>query len=226
MKRIIIAMTLILALVLSVGALAEVTEPEAPAAQSELAAPEEADEAADDAVTLEDAFKALFEARLSTKLEELQAELDEYVAAGKLTQEQADLIMNSIKERQEAMQGNGGYDWRQMPGNRQQFPGMQGGDRQFGQCPGMQGGNRQFGQFPGMQGGNRQFGQCPGMQDGNQIPQMPGNQQGGNGQCPGMRDGDRQFGQCPGMQGGNQMPQMPGSQRGGNDPFGQFPGQR
>ena len=168
MKRIIIAMTLILALALGVAAQAEVTEPEAPVEQSERSAPEDAaapaDEPADEEATLEDAFNALFEARLSTKLEELQAELDEYVAAGKLTQEQADLIMNSIKERQEAKQDNDGRDWRQMPGNQRQCPGMQGGNRQFGQCPGMQGGN--------------------------QMPQMPGNQQGGNdpfGQFPGQR---------------------------------------
>ena len=140
MKRMIIAMTLILALVLGAVALAETTEPEAPAGQSGQAVPEEGaatedgtepkDENADAAAAPEDAFKALRDARLSTKLEELQTELDEYVAAGKLTQEQAGLIVNSIKEQQEARQSKGRCDYQQMPGNQK------GGNQQFGQFPG------------------------------------------------------------------------------------------
>ena len=176
MKRIIIAMMLILALVLGVIALAETAEPEITTEQSEQTAPEETkpedettpeEDVPDTAPTLEDAFKALHDARLSTKLDELQSELDGYVAAGKLTQEQADMIMNSFEERQETKQNNGRCDCQQMPN-------------------------------------------C-------QMPQMPGNQNGGN-QMP----GNRQFNQCPGnQQGGNQMPQMPG-----NTQFGQFPGRR
>ncbi len=165
MKRIIIALTLAMALVLGVVALAEATDSTLPAEQTEQTAPENAaaeppvaeettpeDAAAQtpatEEATLQDALKALDDARFSTRMDELQAELNDYVAAGKLTQEQADLIMNSMKEKQ----SDSGFNGRKGGRNRQsldsrQFPGQQGG----GQMPQMP--NAQDGQFPGQQGG-------------------------------------------------------------------------
>ncbi len=184
MKRIIIALTLAMALILGIVALAETADATAPAEQIEQTAPAEQTEptAPEDAeteapaaeeTTLEDAFKALGDARFSARMDALQAELDEYVAAGKLTQEQADLIVNSLKEKQE---DNGRSDCRkggcrhQSRGNRQ-IPGQQNGG-QMPQAPGQQGGS-QMPQAPGQQGGN-QMPQAPGQQGGNQMPQMPG----------------------------------------------------
>ncbi len=184
MKRIIIAITLILALVIGCFALAETTEPTeqaTPEEQTEQAFPEEQEvpeeNTQSDAEALQEAFKALWDARLSSKLDELQTELDEYVAAGKITQEQADLIMNSVKERMEAKQ-NKQCDCQQCGPQGGRMPGMQGGQQQMPQMPGMQGGQQQMPQMPGMQGGQQQMPQAPGMQGGQpggqMMPRMPG----------------------------------------------------
>lgn len=129
-----IALSLALVLVLGVVALAEndTQVPELPAA-GDLEAPAEAP-AADDAqapadeaqsnqdnTALQDALQAYREARQSSHEQELQDELDGYVAAGKLTQEQADLIMNYYKERQSMRNGtcpSCGYQFQNGNGGR------------------------------------------------------------------------------------------------------------
>jgi len=122
-----IALALALALVMGVVALAENAEPttDLPAA-SDLQTPTEApqDSAATDTqndTALQDALKAYNEARESGREQSLQEELDGYVAAGKLTQEQADLIMNHYKEREALSNGvcpNCGYQFQNGKGGR------------------------------------------------------------------------------------------------------------
>ena len=189
MKRMILAMTLVLALILGCAAIAEPTDPAQQAEQAELVAPnppesslngvetapeadaapenapapqeEAAPEEAQEADALADALNALHDARSAKAVEALQAELDEYVAAGKLTQEQADLIMKEFQQRQEngrgcpqgdcRMRGKGqNGDWAR--GNRM------GGRKQYGdwQSPDQQQnrGNR----FPGMPGADANHG--------------------------------------------------------------------
>ena len=104
-KSILIVLALMLAACLSVAALAENTA-EAPAngaaADAAKAAIEEAQAAADAAQAentalteaLEAYGKAKTESRKLAALTSLKEELDGYVAAGTLTQEQADLILN------------------------------------------------------------------------------------------------------------------------------------
>ena len=109
--RIVLALTLVLALALGVAALAEnveavPAEPEAPAAESAEAS---------DTTALDDALDAYYAAKDSGRADELEAELKEYVAAGKMTQEQADLILNYYKEQQALRDGvcpNCGYEFQ------------------------------------------------------------------------------------------------------------------
>lgn len=106
-----LALTLALALALGVAALAEnveaePAEPEAPAAESAEAS---------DTTALDDALDAYYAAKDSGRADELEAELKEYVAAGKMTQEQADLILNYYKEQQALRDGvcpNCGYEFQ------------------------------------------------------------------------------------------------------------------
>lgn len=193
MKRSII-IALALALALGTAAIAEVAdttedvEITAPVEEAEAAPAEEepTGEATSEAAEIEslsDALKAFHEARQAAHTEELKAELDEYVAAGKLTQEQADLILKYVQEWQTGKQDGqrgckgqfGGKQRGQMPSNSQQ-PQMPGNGQQ-GQRP----------QMGGQQPNNGQFGSR--MPDANsgatpQMPQMPGNNQFG-GQMPG-----------------------------------------
>ena len=147
MKNTIIGIALALALVMGMAAFAEnvpetATEP-VPAVTEEAPA-EPAAPAADDTQALQEALEAYRAAKQSKRVDDLEAELSEYVASGALTQEQADLILNNVKERMAAKNGecpncgyqfsnkggrNGGKGQRgmQMPGN-QQMPG-QGGQR-------------------------------------------------------------------------------------------------
>ena len=129
-----IALSLALVLVLGVVALAEndTQAPELPAAgdleaQAEAPAADDAQAPADEAqstqdnTALQDALQAYREARQSSHEQELQDELDGYVAAGKLTQEQADLIMNYYKERQSMRNGtcpSCGYQFQNGNGGR------------------------------------------------------------------------------------------------------------
>lgn len=110
-KALLIA-ALALALVLGVVALAENTgteAPELPAASDVQGAEEQpstgdAGDTADDAA-LQDALNAYRAAQQSSRAEELEAELNGYVASGKLTQEQADLILKYYKDRESLRNG-------------------------------------------------------------------------------------------------------------------------
>ena len=173
MKRTLI-ITLALALALGTAAMAETVPTEAAAVASteevvqEQATAGETDDS-EASVTFEDALKALRDARQEARQDELKTELDGYVATGKLTQEQADVILKQFSDKTDQKQGQ--------KHNRR-------GDRQRGhgwQQNGKQGGN----QMP-KQDDQRmpQGGQLP-QQGGQQIPdanssatpQMPGNGQ-------------------------------------------------
>ena len=191
MKKI-IGIALALALVLGIAAFAEETTtdpaPAAPAVTeeatpAEAAAPgedaaEESSESTDTNAALQDALDAYRKAKQDKAVDDLEEELAEYVAAGSLTQEQADLILNSVKERLAAKNGecpNCGYDLRgqgmrggsqrggrmggQMNGQQQMHGGMQRPDAQSGATP------RQGGQMNGQQ-------QMPGQQMPGMAPQM------------------------------------------------------
>ena len=96
MKKMIVILSLALSLALCVGALAEQplsAEPTAPA-QVETAAEQDPTKAA------VDAYKALKKAaKAEKKLAAIKEELDAYVADGKLTQEQADLVLKYYTEK-------------------------------------------------------------------------------------------------------------------------------
>ena len=97
MKKMIVILSLALSLALCVGALAEQTPTADPAettAQVETAAEQDPTKAA------VDAYKALKKsAKAEKKLAALKEELDAYVADGKLTQEQADLVLKYYTEK-------------------------------------------------------------------------------------------------------------------------------
>lgn len=95
MKKMIVILSLALSLALCVGALAETpsAEPTAPA-EVETAAVQDPTKAA------VDAYKALKKsAKAEKKLAAIKEELDAYVADGKLTQEQADLVLKYYTEK-------------------------------------------------------------------------------------------------------------------------------
>ena len=119
-----IALALALALVMGMAAFAEnvpeaATEP-VPAVTEE--APDEpAEPAADDNQALQEALEAYRAAKQSKRVDDLEAELSEYVASGALTQEQADLILNNVKERMAAKNGecpNCGYQFSNKGGRK------------------------------------------------------------------------------------------------------------
>ena len=172
MKNYIIGITLVLVLILGIAALAEGTDPvpENPAVAApsnpDVAAPsnpavtEEADpeQVTDDNTALQEAFEAYRSAKQDKAVDDLEEELNGYVVAGSLTQEQADLILSNVKERLAAKNGecpNCGYKLEN------KGRGM-GGNRQRGGC----------GQMPQMNG--QQFPQMGGQQNGQQFPQMNG----------------------------------------------------
>ena len=151
MKNFIIGIVLALALVMGVVAFAETAEPatdpvpavteEAPA---EDAAPTAEAEKADDNAALQEALGAYRSAQESKYVDDLTEELNGYVKAGTMTQEQVDLILNNVKERLAAKNGecpNCGYQFQndapRMGGQRGQRGGrmMQGGQMN-GQMPG------------------------------------------------------------------------------------------
>lgn len=172
------ALALVLALVMGMAALAEnaATEvPELPAAEDIQPAEQPADDATDataDDTALLDAFKAYREAKISAREEALETELQGYVESGKLTQEQADLILNWYKEQQAMRDGtcpNCGYQFQngfggkggRMNGGMNGMNGMNGmgnmGDRgnMGGRMNGMNGQQPMMGQG-GMNGMNAQ----------------------------------------------------------------------
>ena len=104
---------------------------------------------------LAEALEALHKARMEKAQEELKAELDEYVAAGKLTQEQVDLIMKHFQDMERDDRPGGDY-----------FGGWMNGDQCGGKYNHMGGqkqyGNWQFGwsfdwHFPGQDGEDNPF---------------------------------------------------------------------
>ena len=161
MKNYIIGIALALALVMGVVAFAETAEPatdpvpavteEAPAEEVATDTPAAETEKTEDSAALQEAMEAYRSARESKRVDELTEELNSYVEAGTMTQEQADLILNSVKERLAAKNGecpNCGYQFQnnapRMGGQKGQRGGrmMQGGQMN-GQMPG--------GQMPGNQ---------------------------------------------------------------------------
>ena len=158
MKNYIIGIALALALVMGVVAFAETAEPstdsvpavteEAPVEEAAADTPAAETEKTDDNAALQDALEAYRRARESKRVDDLTEELNGYVEAGTMTQEQADLILNNVKERMAAKNGecpNCGYQFQnnapQMGGQRGRRGGrmMQGGQMN-GQMPQQQNG--------------------------------------------------------------------------------------
>lgn len=105
-KLAVLLLALALALALGVTALAET----APGPDADAAA---ADSQAGD-TALQDALNALAAARSSSRLTDLETELKAYVAAGTLTQEQADLILKAWQDQEALHSGvcpNCGYQF-------------------------------------------------------------------------------------------------------------------
>ena len=146
-----IALMLVLALVIGAVALAENAEPEIPETpaveQTQSEAP--STDTAADSTALQDTFKAYNEARSSSHQEELEAELKGYVESGKLTQEQADLILNWYKEQQSLRNGtcpNCGYQFQNGQGKGGRMNGGFGG--KGNRMGGGKGGHGMMGQLP------------------------------------------------------------------------------
>ncbi len=91
-----VALMLVLAMVVGTFAMAESAEPEVPAVE----------DAVMEDTALSDALDAYRAARRGDRYDSLEEELKAYVEAGKLTQEQADLILKSFEERQALCDGN------------------------------------------------------------------------------------------------------------------------
>ena len=176
MKHSIIGIALALALVMGVAAFAETTEP-VPAVTEEMPAESNATEDAateapatrnaDDSTALQEAMEAYRAAKESERVDDLTGELNGYVEAGKLTQEQADLILNSVKERMAAKNGecpNCGY---QFQNNTPRMGGQKGPFGGNNQCGGPMNGQQQM-------PGSRMNGQMPQQSD----AQQPGAQNG------------------------------------------------
>ena len=206
MKKTIIGIALALALVMGIVAFAEATEPatdtapaamdpvpaaneEAPAGNAEAGNDAAEAEKADDAAALQEAMEAYRAAKEAKRTDDLAEELDGYVEAGAMTREQADLILNSVKERMAVRNGecpNCGYAFRdngtRMNGQKGAFGGSgQRGGRMNGQMPyGQQPGNQQ--QLPG---GRMNGGQQPDGQSG-ATPQQPNGPMNGWQQAPQM----------------------------------------
>ena len=160
-----IAFTLVAVLITGVIALAENAAPEIPElpsveeSQPEQAQPEQdaqqpAADASSDNTALQDAFDAYRAARQSDQQEELEAELKGYVESGKLTQEQADLILNYYKEQEALRNGtcpNCGYQFQNGFGKGSH--GMGGRGMKGGKGGRMFGGMNMPGQQPSTQSG-------------------------------------------------------------------------
>ena len=190
MKRTLI-IALALALALGTTAIAETAEsvPTEVEAAADVSAEETEVEAAADVsteeagkqVNLEDALKALHNARIEACVESLKAELEGYVDAGKLTQEQADTILKQFSAQKQSQrngqkhnrcgsQQNGKQKGQRMPGN--QMP-----DANSGATPQMPS-NGQQGQQHRMGGQQMPGNQMPDANSG-ATPQMPSNGQQG-----------------------------------------------
>ena len=202
MKNTIIGIALALALVMGIAAFAETTEPaadpvpavteQAPAEEAAEAPAEEATETpaaeaekADDSATLQEALEAYRSARESKRLDELTEELNGYVEAGTMTQEQADLILNSVKERMSARNDecpNCGYQFQNNAPRMGGQKGQRGGRMMQG---GRMNGNQMNGQTPDAQSGAMPNGPMNGQQDA-QSGAMPNGPMNGQQQVPQM----------------------------------------
>ena len=150
-----ITLALVLAIVVGVVAIAESAETEAPQLPATEQAPAETAPEAEapstestDSTALKEALDAYNAARQSSKVEGLEAELKGYVESGKLTQEQADLILNYYKEQESLRNGtcpNCGYQFQ-----------SQGGFGRGGRSGGGKGGRGGMGGNGGMRGFGRQ----------------------------------------------------------------------
>ncbi len=191
-----IALALVAALVMGVVAMAENTAPEAPEMPPvEEAQPEQVEteqdvqpdtDAATDDSALREALDAYKAAKQSGRQEALEAELKDYVESGKLTQEQADLILNAYKEQEARRSGtcpNCGYQFQDGSGMAKGSR-MGGGRGANGGKGGRMNGGNVFGQQPAF-GQQPTFGQQPGegstngaaMQpDAQATPNMSGNE--------------------------------------------------
>ena len=190
MKNTIIGIALALALLMGVVAFAETAEPamdpvpavteEAPAEDATAEAP--ADEAAqsDDETALREAMEAYRNAKQAKRLDDLAEELNGYVEAGTLTREQADLILNSVKERMAAEDDKCPNCGCQLQNSAPRMGGRKG---QFGD-------NRQRGGRM-MQGG-RMNGRQPDAQSGATPRQPNGQQPGSQAQPNGPMNGNQQ----------------------------------
>ena len=150
MKKAMIGLALTMALMLSLGmgisALAENTVPEEPEKPAEEELQQEQIPLGDGLAgpdALQEALKAYREARASSRLEDLEEELKSYVEAGKMTQEQADLILTYWKEHQSLRDGTGlkaGSQFRNKQDRGSRTNGMPDGKRNRRQEP-LQGAN-------------------------------------------------------------------------------------
>ena len=172
-RKFIAGMAVVLALVLGLAAFAENTETEILAdepeiveevtevADDETAETEETDaDAQDDTTALQEALEAYRSAKAEKSAAALEDELNEMVEAGQLTQEQADLILNKVKEQQALKNG-------QCPNCGYQFQKGRGNNGRGGSFRGGKGGN----------GGRGGKGGCGWMNGMNQMPQQNAQQQ-------------------------------------------------
>ena len=171
-KSILIVLALMLAACLSVAALAESpadTAADTAATDAAKSAIEEAQAAADaaqtEATALTEALEAYAKAKVENRkveiLAKLKEELDSYVTAGTLTQEQADLILKYYAEQMTLLQN----------GNSVGMKNGRGGKGGCGMNNGMNAGPDANSQNNGFGGKNGRFGMGTQMQ-----PQIPGNQ--------------------------------------------------
>lgn len=172
MKKI-IGIALVLALALGIVAFAETAADPVPAVTEETAtAPEAASTAPaasaevskveDEDAELKEAMEAFHSAKQQKAVTDLEDELNGYVEEGTMTREQADLILNNVKEKMAEKNG-------QCPNCGYQFQGkgsMMGGQKHASQMGGHMPGGMQRGQMNGRQ-------QWPDAQSG-ATAQMPG----------------------------------------------------
>ena len=181
-KNILIVLALMLAACLSVAALAESTTDSAAegAAKSALeeaqaaadAAKAEAEAAQTESTALNEALEAYVKAKSENRrlelLTSLKEELDSYVAAGTLTQEQSDLILKYYAEQLTLQQNGSGFGRNGRGGRGGKMPGQ-----------GMNPGAGTDDQSNGFGGRHGRFGSTmPGQQQ-SQAPEAPAEQDAG-----------------------------------------------
>lgn len=146
-------------------------QPAGDAQQNDANGQQPAAEAAGDGAALNEALEAYRQAKASDRQEALEAELKGYVESGKLTQEQADLILQHFQDRQ-SQRGEGRMNGKDGRGNGR--PDAQSGAAMNGKGNGrMNGkGGRMNGQMNGRMGGQQP---AEGAQS-NGMPMQPGAQ--------------------------------------------------